>query len=226
MNERESDIKMAQTLKLKRGNNTNLAGLTLAAGEPAFVLDTGKLYVGNGTDKVLINPDIPKNSETTDKLKTARTISLSGDITGSVLFDGSSDVTIETTEKASGVAAGIYTKVTVDSKGKVTSGTNITAVDVGLENVTNESKTTMFTNPIFTGIPIAPTPKEGSSTTQIATTEFVTKAVSNGNAGTATKLANTVDISLIGDATGSTSFDGSSDVSINVTISNIDGGIF
>lgn len=222
---------MTQTLKLKRGNKTNLTGLTLEAGEPAFVLDTGKLYVGNGTDKVLINQDIPTNSPTTDKLNTARTISLSGDITGSVLFDGSRDVTIETTEKASGVAVGTYTKVTVDKKGNVTAGTNITASDVGLENVTNESKTTMFTNPTFTGMPIAPTAKEGASTTQIATTEFVAKAVSDktsipGNAGTATKLASPVNISLVGDAAGSTKFDGSADASISVTISNIDGGRF
>lgn len=46
------------TIKLKRGNNANLASLTLQAGEPAFVLDTGKLYVGDGTNKILINPDL------------------------------------------------------------------------------------------------------------------------------------------------------------------------
>ena len=39
------------TIKLKRGNNVILSGLSLEAGEPAFVLDTGKLYLGNGTDK-------------------------------------------------------------------------------------------------------------------------------------------------------------------------------
>ena len=339
---------MAQTLKIKRGNNANLGGLTLEAGEPAFVLDTGKVYVGDGADKVLINPDIVPKSKTTDKLNTARTISLSGDITGSVSFDGSSDVTIVTTEKASGVTLGTYSKVTVDEKGNVTAGTNITAddvptltlskisdagtaasknvgiasgnvpvldesgkldtsilpaiavtdtfviatqiemlaltaqvgdvavrtdlnrsfilktadasivsnwqelltptdavlsvagktgivtltsADVGLGNVTNESKEIMFTNPTFTGIPIAPTADAGTNTTQIATTKFVTNAVENkisisGNAGTATKLATAINISLAGDVVGSTSFDGSTDISITATIRNIDGGTF
>lgn len=339
---------MNQTLKLKRGNNANLGGLKLEAGEPAFVLDTGKLYVGNGNDKVLINPDLVPNSQTTDKLNEARKISLSGDITGSVSFDGSSDVTIVTTEKASGVTPGTYPKVTVDVKGNVTGGTSLAAIDipvltlskisdagtaasknvgtasgnvpvldaggkldtsvlpllsitntfvvaketemlalsaqvgdvavrtdlnksfilkteganvaanwqelltptdavssvagktgavtltasdVGLGNVTNESKTTMFANPNFTGIPVASTAAAGTNTTQLATTEFVTNAVGNktsisGNAGTATKLAKAINISLAGDVVGSTSFDGSSDVSITATISNIDGGTF
>ncbi len=51
--EKERKKTMAQTLKLKRGNSANFGSLTLAAGEPAFVLDTGKLYVGDGTAKLL-----------------------------------------------------------------------------------------------------------------------------------------------------------------------------
>ncbi|EDT75159.1 hypothetical protein [Clostridium butyricum] len=46
---------MAQTIKFKRGTSANLGSLTLQAGEPAFCTDNGKLYIGNGTDKVLIN---------------------------------------------------------------------------------------------------------------------------------------------------------------------------
>jgi hypothetical protein len=48
---------------------------------------------------------------------------------------------------------------------------------LGINNVTNESKATMFTDPTFTGTPIAPTATAGTNTTQIATTEFVTSAV-------------------------------------------------
>ena len=48
-----------------------------------------------------------------------------------------------------------------------------TASDVGLGNVTNESKATMFTSPEFTGVPTAPTAALGTDTTQIATTAFV-----------------------------------------------------
>lgn len=49
----------------------------------------------------------------------------------------------------------------------------ISKTDVGLGNVTNESKATMFTNPEFTGTPKAPTAAAGTNTTQIATTAFV-----------------------------------------------------
>lgn len=116
-------------IKLKRGQSANLPVLTLEAGEPAFSLDTGKLYIGDGTDKVLINPD-QANAETATKLKTARTITLTGDATGSTTFDGSANVSIAVTQKNSGVTAGTYTKVTVDAKGNVTAGTSLSASDI------------------------------------------------------------------------------------------------
>lgn len=49
--------------------------------------------------------------------------------------------------------------------------------DLGLENVTNESKSTMFTNAALTGVPTAPTAGQGTDTTQIASTAFVNAAV-------------------------------------------------
>lgn len=49
----------------------------------------------------------------------------------------------------------------------------LAAADVGLANVTNESKASMFTSPAFTGTPTAPTPAVGTNTTQIATTAYV-----------------------------------------------------
>ncbi len=56
----------------------------------------------------------------------------------------------------------------------------ITSAMVGLGNVTNESKATMFTNAALTGIPTAPTAAPATNTTQIATTAFVTEAVTAG----------------------------------------------
>lgn len=61
------------TIKLKRGQSANLSSLNLQAGEPAFTLDTKKLYIGNGTEKVLINPSIEAN-EITDVQIGNRTI--------------------------------------------------------------------------------------------------------------------------------------------------------
>lgn len=54
---------------------------------------------------------------------------------------------------------------------------NVTKSQIGLGNVDNESKQMMFTNPEFTGVPKAPTAKSGTSTAQIATTEFVSNEV-------------------------------------------------
>ncbi len=121
---------MAQTLRVKRGNSENFGSLTLEAGEPAFVLDTKKLYVGDGTNKVLINPDVTGKADTADKLTTARTISLAGDLTGSTTFDGSANKSITATLANSGVTAGSYPKVTVDAKGRVTAGASLTASDI------------------------------------------------------------------------------------------------
>jgi hypothetical protein len=49
----------------------------------------------------------------------------------------------------------------------------VTAAMVGLGNVTNESKATMFIDAALTGVPTAPTATLTTNTTQIATTEFV-----------------------------------------------------
>lgn len=344
---------MAQTLKFKRGLNANFGSQILDSGEPAFILDTGKLYIGDGTNKVLINPD---NVTTATKLQSARTIAISGDGTGSASFDGSANATITLVLAGTGVSAGTYTKVTVDSKGRITSTSSLTASDipaltlakisdagtaasknvgtasgnvpvldssgkldsgilpaiaitdtfvvasqaamlaltaevgdiavrtdlnkcyilktdgastlanwqellaplssvtsvagktgvvtltspdVGLGNVTNESKSTMFTNSALTGTPTATTATAGTNTTQIATTAFVTTAVANkttitGNAGTATTLQTARTIALSGGITGTaTSFNGSANITIPITSvdttylsGSIDGGTF
>jgi phage-related tail fiber protein len=104
--------------------------------------ETGKIYVAIGTSKIYrwtgsvyieISPVIG-NSDTATKLSTARTISITGDATWSVSFDGSANSTGALTLAASGVTAGTYNNVatqvrpfTVDDKGRVTSiGTAVT----------------------------------------------------------------------------------------------------
>ena len=51
--------------------------------------------------------------------------------------------------------------------------------DVGLGNVDNESKSTMFSSPTFTGVPISTTPADNDDSTKIATTAFVMREVSD-----------------------------------------------
>lgn len=73
----------------------------------------------------------------------------------------------------------------------------LTKADVGLSNVANESKATMFTSPVLTGTPMAPTASAATNTTQVATTAFVktdTAAIlANAKAYTDTQVADKVD---------------------------------
>lgn len=71
------------------------------------------------------------------KLANARKISIAGDATGSVDFDGSADKTINLTLANSGVAAGTYSAVAVDAKGRVTAGSQI--VEWGAKGQTEPS---------------------------------------------------------------------------------------
>lgn len=67
---------------------------------------------------------------TAKKLQTARTITMTGDGAWVVSFDGSGNATAAMALTATGVAAGTYPVVTVDSKGRVTSGRTLTAADI------------------------------------------------------------------------------------------------
>ncbi|MNO47371.1 hypothetical protein D3C76_376860 [compost metagenome] len=119
------------TIKIRRGPASNLAGLNLQEGEPGFVVDTGKLLIGDGQgNNVVINPD-QANAETATKLKTPRTISITGDGTAtSSPFDGSANATMSLVLANTGTAAGTFTKFTVDAKGRITSAVLLTAADI------------------------------------------------------------------------------------------------
>lgn len=70
------------------------------------------------------------NVASADKLATARTISLSGDVTGSGSFNGSVNLAITTALAGQAFTAGTYTKVTVNTKGIVTGVAQLSASDV------------------------------------------------------------------------------------------------
>ena len=72
-----------------------------------------------------------KSAATADKLTTARDVTLTGDATGTASFDGSTNVEIAVTLPDTNTSgAGTFTKVTVDAKGRVTEGENLTASDI------------------------------------------------------------------------------------------------
>lgn len=66
-----------------------------------------------------------------DKLAAARTITFTGAATGSYTFDGSANKSVSLTLVNSGVTAGSYSAVNVNSKGLVTSGGKSIEIDSG-----------------------------------------------------------------------------------------------
>lgn len=56
----------------------------------------------------------------------------------------------------------------------------VTKAQVGLDKVENKSVSEILTDAALTGTPTAPTAAPGTNTTQIATTQFVTNAISSG----------------------------------------------
>ncbi|WP_461366632.1 hypothetical protein [Candidatus Darwinibacter acetoxidans] len=129
---------------------TSNNGKVLKAGSTAGSLSWGTLYADDvgavpatdvvtapAANKILrldgsgnLPASVTGNAATATKLANARSITLSGDASGSTTFDGSANRTIAVTLANSGVSAGTYPKVTVDAKGRVTSGSSLSATDI------------------------------------------------------------------------------------------------
>lgn len=108
------------------------AGISFETGD--WIISTGTKWEKiDNTDAVksvngqtgAVNITRVDEAGTADKLKTARTIALTGDATGSTTFDGSANKNIDVTLADTGVTAGTYNNVTVDTKGRVVSASNI-----------------------------------------------------------------------------------------------------
>lgn len=130
------------------------------------------------------------NAATATKLKTPRTLALTGKAAGSATFDGSANVSINVTS----VNADTATKATQDSAGNVITDTYLKKA--------GDTATDDLTAPNFVGH------LTGNADT-------ATRAAAADNAD---KLATARTISLTGNASGSANFDGSGDISISTTV--------
>lgn len=112
-----------------------LAATGVAAGAyPKVTVDAkGRVTAGSAltpADVPTLNQSTTGNAATATKWATARTLSYTGDATGTASLDGSANVAFALTLAASGVVAGTYSKLTVDAKGRVTAGAALLAADI------------------------------------------------------------------------------------------------
>jgi hypothetical protein len=148
--------------------NGNVTGNLTGNADTATALETARTIGGvsfDGTSNINLpgvntsgNQDTSGNAATATALETSRSIALSGDVSGSASFDGSSNVTITAT-------------VADDSHNHVIS--NVDGLQSSLD------LKAPLASPALTGTPTAPTAAAGTNTTQVATTAFVSTAVSN-----------------------------------------------
>lgn len=153
-------------IEIERGTATNVSWLWDETND-RWTAGTQSIYAGGGFTGNLtgnttgvhtgavtgnVTGDVTGNAATATKLATARTLSLSGDATGSVSFDGSANADIV---------------VTVADNSHAHTVANVTGLQTALD------AKAPLASPALTGIPTAPTAAAGTNTTQIASTAYV-----------------------------------------------------
>lgn len=125
-----SYVEISASLALGETNSTAYAGdkgkalaTRLTAAEGSISANTNGITSLETRATKLENGTTPAGKAT--KLATARKISLLGDATGNTTFDGSVDKSITVTLANTGVVAGTYSAVAVDTKGRVVAGNQI-----------------------------------------------------------------------------------------------------
>lgn len=206
---------MANTIRIKRRAAGGAPGApaSLANAELAFNEQDDILYYGKGTGGA-------GGTATTVEVIGGRGafVGRVGDqsVAGVKTFTG--EVHVPTPTAISHAVTKAYADSLVPN---VLGGSGIT-VTAGSGNVTIDADGTIarLASPTFTGTPSAPTAVAGTNSTQLATTAFVTAAVTAGVVTSAGKLTTARTIGATGDATWSVSFDGSANATAALTLAN------
>ncbi|MDR1701331.1 MAG: hypothetical protein LBR56_00985 [Sporomusaceae bacterium] len=239
------------TIKIKRGPSANLPSLTLQEGELAVALDTGKVYIGDSAgNTILVNPDLPIGSGagkvpilgTDGKLDAAvlpaiavtDTFVVANQAAMLALTAQIGDVAVRTDLSKSFIlkAAPATTLANwqelltpgapVQSVNSKTGAITLTASDVGAASATHNHTSGQITDAANTNTVNTIVKRDASGNFSAGT---ITANLS-GKATSAEKLATARIITITGDVQGSVSTDLSGNVSLNTTISTIDGGSF
>ena len=219
--ETTSDVTFNSVAAALTGNvSGNVTGDVTGNADTATALETARNIGGvsfDGTASINLpgvnttgNQDTTGNAATATAWATGRTISLTGDVTGSVTgVDGSGNASIATTIAADSVALG--TDTTGDYVATVTSGNYLTG---GTSGEGSTPTLNVDATPTNTASKVVARDASGNFSAGTITASL------SGNASTATTLATGRSIALSGDVSGSTTFDGSGNVTITTTVSD------
>ena len=144
--------------KIFSGGLTTSTGLTVAGSSESDLLSKEITWKAGTTSYGSLNHlRYTGNATTATKLQTARTITVDGDMSGNVSFDGTADQTLSLTLEKSGVTASSYGQsanatlsnggtfkvpyITVDAKGRITKAYNRTLTLPTIDSSGNSSDT-------------------------------------------------------------------------------------
>ena len=212
-------LDLAMASNVSYGTTVNLTRVaTFREAEVDFASDVlirsnltvdGEIF-GNLTGN--IDGDVSGNSGTTDRLRVPVNISLAGDVAGTQSFDGSSNITINTTIQPNSV------QLATDTTGAFVR--NVTVSGVGLNVTGSGENATYNVSSNATSSNVINTIVSRSNTGTFSATRVIANLTGNvtGNADTASQWANARTLTLSGDLGGSVSIDGSSNVTLNATV--------
>ena len=141
---------------------------------------------------------------------TARNIALSGDVTGTVSFDATSDVSITTTIAANSVALG------TDTTGNYAADVSVAGIGLTISGAAGEGTSYVVTSGATSANTASQIVARDASGNFSAGT--ITASLTGNVSGSAATLTTSRSIGLTGDIFGSANFNGSADINITATI--------